>query len=100
MSNNACKAVSITCASYNGTTGQCTSCINGYFYQNNSCVFPALFDPNCNYYESAYCSSCSPGYYLSNYLCQPVSQACTNFDYSRKQCLQCSSGQPSGPSCV
>ena len=81
VKNNACSAVPITCATYNRSTGKCTSCIVGHFFQNDECIFPALSDPNCIYYESAYCSRCRVGYYLDNYLCSAVVKECLNFDY-------------------
>ena len=62
LSGNTCKPVPITCAAYNRADGVCTKCIAGHFLQDNICIYPAIFDPNCIYYESAYCSKCATGY--------------------------------------
>ena len=64
-----CKAVSILCATYNKGDGRCTSCVTGHFLQEGECIFPALYDPNCVWYQSAYCSECASGYRLSGFMC-------------------------------
>ena len=101
VKNNACSAVSITCATYDKSNGKCKSCISGHFFQNDECIYPALFDPNCVYYESSYCSRCRVGYYLDYYICSQVSSQCTNFDYQTSTCKACIQNLvPQGAGCV
>lgn len=45
--NNQCKVASAYCKTYNKMTGQCTECNAGYFFQDNDCIYPALYDSNC-----------------------------------------------------
>lgn len=92
--------VSILCATYDKRTGQCNSCINGYFYQDGECIYPAIYDPRCTRYESAYCSQCTQGFYIHNYQCRAVHPQCLNFDYQAKVCRQCANGLlPYGADC-
>jgi hypothetical protein len=88
------------CAGYNKQTGDCTGCVSGYFFQDNICVYPALYDQNCVRYENSYCSRCRLGFYLSNYLCQAIDPNCTSFNYNNLSCDQCANNMyPNGPSC-
>ena len=102
LTGNTCTAVSILCTTYNPSNGQCTGCIGGHFLQGaGECIYPALYDDNCIYYESAYCSQCKTGYFINNYMCQMVDRNCLSFDYKTKTCSQCTNGRyPQGFNCL
>jgi hypothetical protein len=97
-----CSPVSILCSTYDQNTGNCLSCISGYFLQVGQCIFPSMgFDQNCmNYDVSAYCTSCKPGYYLLNYVCSKIDPFCVSFNYSSLSCSSCGGGKTaSGAGC-
>lgn len=101
MQNFECRPVSILCASYNRQNGQCTACVERHYLQNGECIYPGIWDDNCNRYENAYCARCNQGYYLNNYTCKQVDQFCSNFNYQTFNCDACLYGKyPQGPVCI
>ena len=63
-------------------------------------MFPALYDPNCAWYSSAYCSRCNKGYYIENYTCHEIDDNCVEFDYDSNKCKHCVGGKIAfGPRC-
>ena len=102
LSNGKCNAVSTLCLTYDQNTGNCTSCIPGYFYQQNQCIFPSLgIDPLCTFYTNSYCTQCQSGSYLSNFVCNVVDPNCSMFDYNALVCKVCANGKfPNGPACI
>ena len=96
----ACQYVQL-CKTFNKTNGNCLSCFEGNFLQDNTCVYPAYYDVNCNYYTNSYCTSCVSGYYPENYTCRAVDPFCRDFDYANKRCRACSGQKtPQGAICI
>lgn len=101
LANNECRQVPIECATYNRANGQCTSCIEKYFFQDGGCMYPGLWDDNCVRYESSYCSQCSNGYYLSSYTCKLIDPNCSSFNFQTLTCDRCSNNKfAQGPDCL
>jgi hypothetical protein len=93
--SGSCYQVSSYCQTYNPSTGDCLTCKDGYIFETNTCVYPAMgLDPKCTSYSGVYCSVCNTGYYLKNYVCTPIDPRCLDFNSDINQCLQCSSGNP------
>lgn len=78
---NNCEVVEAFCEDYDQNTGKCLSCLNGYFYQDNTCVQVGYFDENCLRYTNAYCSRCRGGYFVNSYYCEEVDPNCMEFNY-------------------
>ena len=93
--NGVCYQVSSNCGSYEPLTGKCLTCKETYILVGGSCIFPAMGqDSFCYKYQGVYCSKCVDGYYLKDYRCRLIDPKCLNFDFSIKQCLECSQGVP------
>ena len=54
--NGGCALANTLCATYDPTNGICKSCIPGYVFQQNECIYPSLgIDPNCAWYSNSFC---------------------------------------------
>jgi proprotein convertase subtilisin/kexin type 5 len=102
VKDGACAMVSILCGTYDQATGACTSCIPSAFFQDNTCITPALGpDSYCSYYVNGYCTQCKGGYALLNYMCNPIDPLCTQYNPATNVCITCSQNKtPMGPSCI
>ena len=103
-----CDQSCLTCFSP-GTSNNCLSCFQGFYFINNNCL---LCDNNCNSCDiaSSNCTSCPIHNYLHNYqciascpigyygsidgLCLPCDDNClTCFESSMNDCFSCKIGQ-------
>jgi len=86
-----CALANTLCSSYDPMNGRCLSCIPGYVFQENECIFPSLgIDANCAFYTNSFCSRCLQGFALINYLCGPIDAKCRKFDQATNSCQSCS----------
>jgi hypothetical protein len=91
-----CVQVSDLCASYNGTSGWCLTCYNGYRLNDGVCVpLPTgqLPDPGCRNYSNGRCLECSQNWVINgNSVCVPVSDQCQTHNGTTGWCLTCYGG--------
>lgn len=92
--NGVCFQVSDYCQTWNNSTGNCTSCYQGYQLSQGACV-QGSNDANCAKYDqnTKRCTQCSTRYYLnSNNICTSVSSQCRTWDNTTGYCTSCYQG--------
>jgi hypothetical protein len=102
VKNFACALASITCGTYDMTSGYCLSCIPGYFLQDGGCIQPSQgLDPACQHYTNGFCDTCAVGFYVSSFICTQIDSQCLVFNYVSSVCTSCVSGKTvQGANCV
>ena len=59
LNNTKCSKIPIDfCISYDFRSQACLKCQATYILQKNECIFPAISDENCVFYENSYCKTC------------------------------------------
>lgn len=76
LNGNSCDTCAPQCSTCSGESWNCTACINGMLYLENTCI-----TSNCKILEGTHCKECYEGFYFSP---NGVCTACTS------PCLICS----------
>ncbi|KAL4481348.1 hypothetical protein ABPG72_010501 [Tetrahymena utriculariae] len=84
ISKNCIQCTSISPFCINCNTSGCTSCSQGSFYQNNTCV---TCQSNCLQCTQSECTNCVKGYYIN------ISMQCSSCSSLVSNCIQCTSSQ-------
>jgi hypothetical protein len=89
-----CVRFNALCATINATTGDCTSCYNGYMLKQGNCsIGTSVTVANCRTIQNGVCVTCSVGYFrTSNNICQQISPLCATADQQTGLCLSCYNG--------
>lgn len=98
-----CVAVSDQCKTWDNSTGDCTSCYDGWTLASGQCSVPgnggsnnggssAPADPNCVESANGACTKCASRWYLSNGVCTAVSNQCNTWDENTGACTSCFDG--------
>jgi proprotein convertase subtilisin/kexin type 5 len=94
LSMGKCVRFNPLCATINPTTGDCTSCYNGYTLKQGNCsIGTSVTVANCRTIQNGICVACSTGYFrASNNTCQQISPLCATADQQTGLCLTCYNG--------
>ena len=86
--NNTCYSLPTNCLSLS-PDANCSSCFQGYFLSNNTCIFNATCNntSGVNGTGNGSCSLCADSWYLQNGMCYPCPNPVTN-------CLTCDPNSP------
>lgn len=95
--NGVCVPVSDLCATYDSTTGDCTSCFKGFTLDAGVCAPSSAVKPSdlgCSAFnwDTQECLSCSKNFVFINGACVAVSDQCLTFDNANGDCLSCYQG--------